>query len=486
SFELLATDAKFDRSILLGSKRVSAELADKLFEVPGGVFATMSLDNKPASIVFIGFSVVEVKSLFKSFKETYTAQSSAPTSGRAPAGEDVSTGKSNTGDLQKQSEDWQYTYALGRSFAKCGLGTIEGFNSVTIDPVVSAAKSVKYLVTNTKQWVLNSIDEVRRLKETLSNFDSFASKQWAGWKSKPPEEKSRFYCSFFGGGVGMKSLAMGTEKLVASVATKGTASQARTGTAQTETPIAKKIPLYQKGKAPESLYADARAVVEPNAHYFGKTWYEFPSGGSSAYPYLANRTNLQTLKAMTEKPLPDSAKFDALTDHGWRHSVDTLKNWESTAAKSIDDALASSDIVIDGKSFVMVNGSKFGNSRLAAATDFKPTLAIRNNGLTGQRVFADNGQYRSISSPAIEYQGNGRTGYSTKTPRIQGAEVRIVTESGMIEGRYVSSGGPGFPRGAELTQLSPFQQSDALVHMVQVGDQTILVPAKGAEIFARY
>ncbi len=487
SFELLATNANFDRSILLGSKRVSAELADKLFEVPGGVFATMSLESKPASIVFIGFSLVEVKSLFKTFKATYSAGSSTPKVDRAPAGEAVTTGSSNTGDSQKQNENWEYTYALGRSFAKCGLGTVEGFNAVTVDPLVSAAKSVKYLVTNTKQWVLNSIDEVRRLKETLSNFDSFASKQWADWKRKPPEEKSRFYCSFFGGGVGMKTLVTGTEKFVASAATKVTAPQPRTGTtAESAAPAAKEIPLYRKGKAPESLYSDARAIVEPYACYIGKTWYEFPAEGSSAYPYLANRTNLQTLKAMTEKPLPDSAKFDAITDRGWRHSVDALKNWESTAAKSIDDALASSDIVIDGKNFVLVNGSKFGNSRLATATDFKPTLEIRNNRLTGQRVFADNDQFRSVSSPAIEYQRNGMTGNSTKTPRIQGAPVRIVTESGTIEGRYVSSGGPGFPRGVEFTQLSTDQQKDALVHMVQVGDQTVLVPAKGAEIFARY
>lgn len=426
-----------------------------------------------------------MQGLVRQFKAAYAASPSIHTANRAPASEVASATGANRAIPQTQSDDWEYAYALGDSFAKCGLGAVDGFNAIVADPLIHAAKSIKNLATNTRAWISGSIEELRRLKETLVNFDAFARQQWSDWRKKPPAEKSRFYCSFLGGGFGMSAIAKGTGQLVTK-ASKVAEVRATTISGETGSQAAKEIKLYQSGKAPDTLSSNAQSIVQPNAPYIGRNWWEFPSEGSSAYPYLADRNSLRVLKEMSEKPLPDPAKFNALKDHDWKHAVQTLRDYPTNATQKIESALASPDIVIDGQKFVLVSGSKYANPRLASAADFRPVSEIRNNGLTGQRVFADDGKYRSISSPAIEYQGGGRTGYSTKVPKIQGARVRIVSEGRMIEGQYLSSGGQRIPRGAESTQISVYQQENVLVHFVQVGDQTLMIPAKGAEIFAKY
>ncbi|MBL7555647.1 MAG: hypothetical protein JNM24_07475 [Bdellovibrionaceae bacterium] len=480
AFDLMATDSKFRKVIVFGSQRVTEDLAGKVFDEKDGIFTTVVLDRHPMTLLFVGFSLEEVQTNLHRMREVYAA-AEQQRRGRMPAGETATSVSSKivTTDGTKKPLS-QYAYALGDSFKECGLGVVDGFNAITWDPIKKAGVSLWSLATDTRGWIERSKQEIRKLRDTVVNFDTFASKQWTDWRQKPPEEKSRIYCSFVGGAGGSALTMKVAGKLSANVASK-------TGTIAENTAQGAAAPaLYKSGKAPEGLAQAAKNIVEPSPMYPGRTWWEIPPGGAQNYPYITDRVSLNTLKAMSEKPIPDPTKFTKIQDYDWKFAAQSLRDYPD-GIQRINQAIATgSELTIGGRSYILIQGEKFNSVRLPVNADLKAAPAVRNNGLTGQRVLTDDGRFRSISSPAIEYQGNGMTGYSTRAPQIQGSDVKIITGDKVIEGTYLSSGGPGIPRGASYTQLSRSAQEGVEFHFIQVGDQTLMVPARTAEIFAYY
>jgi hypothetical protein len=495
-FDLLAANEALDKVIVFGSQRVDKKTANALYAEEDVIFAPVTIGDHPMTLLFIGFKTDEVQNLIGRFKQEYAAN--RKTGGRALAAADAAVGGSgaapSTEQLAKTAEEGlQFAYGLGISSRECIFGVIDGFNAVTWDPVRDAGKSVWTFATDTRRWITGSKEEVKSLFHNIRHFDEFASKTWADWGKKSAYEKSRFYCSFYGGGAGgaatarivgkLGTMAAGTGKAAAAAGKPAQATSAgASSTAQDAAEFTAKN-LYRNGKAPQDLARVAKDIVEPNSPYIGKTWWEFPPEGSYNYPYIADKKSLSALKSMTGNPIPDPK---TLKDWNWKGAAQSLKDYTGAAERVEKAVKGSTDIAIDGQPYALVKGERYNSLKLATASDYKPAPPTSNNMLTGQKIIKDGGRFRSVTSPAIEYQGNGMTGYSTKVPNIQGSPVKVIAGDKVIEGTYLSSGGPGVPRGASYLQLGPSWESQIKFHFIQSGNQTLVVPAEGAEVFADY
>lgn len=475
-FDLMAASAKLDKVILLGTHRISDDFSERIYKVSKVIYAPITMESHPVSLIFVGFSANEVQNIFLKYKKIYP--------GRKPASETkVSVPTTQTKSVSPNLA-WEYTYALGEVFEGCVFGIIDGFNAITVEPLKEFVLGSYSFVRDPNAFIEVSAEQAEAIKKNVVHFDKFARSYWDDWEEKTPQQKSHFYCSFYGGFGASKVLAKGVQQFTkASVLTAVVESEVSRSSPpaklelkqkEAETPRA---PPVLKAKPPQDLGDDALNLLHPDAPFRGRTWFLNAEGGSQSYPYLIDRESLVYLRDMLQKGAPNPTE---ITDPNLWKAAQALRDWGNGAQGKIAQALKGPDVAIDGKSYVLVNGSKTSLPRSSIATDFKSAPEIKSKGLSKQRYLANEPSFLSIRQTSR----GGEFANSNKS--IQGHEVKILYGKKIVEGTYLSSGGPGVPRGADFTQLNGAWQGEVKVHFLKVQKEVIMVPAKDAEIFTNF
>ena len=208
--EGVITDSTLKRWILVTpNRRVNPEFLGRIFAWRGRQLLHLKVGDQQLAILLNGYSEKDAMAMFEFLSSDRVATQLTSVGGRSPASEAVGGGSTGSldGDSSANSGSREHGYALEDSFAACAVGVKEGVEGALISPFTMAWGSVKSLAKNPSAWWERSVNEMTDVMETASDFGTFAKKKWADFKSKPPSEKSKLYCSFVGGPAALGAVA---------------------------------------------------------------------------------------------------------------------------------------------------------------------------------------------------------------------------------------------------------------------------------------
>lgn len=195
-YQIVATNSDFSKTLFLKTdSRIDSAWLNKPLRDPKGIYLWTPVQSRQAALFFYGFQDQEVLEILEQYGKAYGLKDLILD--RRPSSE-IASAQSHQAPLSfaKAAVD------LGESFLKCGLGYVEGFNSVFWDPFVMTGKSVAYAYHDRKQYWANTLREWETFKDSIRHFDRYVQEKYENYRALPPAEKSRLYCSFVGGGTG--------------------------------------------------------------------------------------------------------------------------------------------------------------------------------------------------------------------------------------------------------------------------------------------
>ncbi len=201
---LMAND-DFNRGILVSLRRLNPEFEGVPLKHPDGISVQMKMGQEHVALFFIGFAEADVTKIVAEFGRLYEPA-------RGPASEQV--GGSGSGATASEVREVSYARELFNSFKGCGAGLIKGFNAVTVDPFISAGKSLKGLseIGWARYWE-NSKREFDQTVSAVRNYEDTIARGVANYKGLSVEEKSSVNCSLVGGGGGTGLATKAAQKI---------------------------------------------------------------------------------------------------------------------------------------------------------------------------------------------------------------------------------------------------------------------------------
>lgn len=228
----LLTDDELDRTVLISLRRLNPEFEGKILSHPAGLSVQKTMGGEVVALFFIGFKADEVTRVLSKYEGAYASMASV--SSRSPASETVGSAPAASASAEEKS----YARELVGSFIGCGKGLIQGFNAVTVDPFISAGKSLKGLSEiGWNQYWENSKREFSQAVDAVRNYEKTIAKGVTGYRDMSVAEKSAFNCSLAGGG-GAGGIA---QKAAQKIATRAVAAEAVSSAAATEAAVAEAI-----------------------------------------------------------------------------------------------------------------------------------------------------------------------------------------------------------------------------------------------------
>lgn len=287
----LLTDDDFERSVLVSLRRLNPEYEGKILSHPAGYSVQKTMGSEVVALFFIGFKADEVSRILSKYDGVYAQNLKA--SSRAPASETVG----GSGDGAVASGDASYARQILGSFKGCAKGVVQGFNAVTVDPFISAGKSLKGLseIGWSRYWE-NSKRDFASAVDAVRNYERTIAKGVSSYRDLSPEEKSAFNCSIAGGG-GAGSLAA---KAAQKVATRGVAIEAAVTTEAVATESAGSQTIRQPRRSVDAEIAPARNAAPARE-------------AVPAAPYAVERPGVEGMVVREWDSVPPSKDFISLT-----------------------------------------------------------------------------------------------------------------------------------------------------------------------------
>ena len=200
----------FDRGIVVSLRRLNPEFEGVALKHPDGVSVQLKVGHEHVAFFFIGFAEADVTRIVAEFGRLYEPQ-------RGPASEQVGGG--GGGAVSSDVREVSYARELFDSFKGCGVGLVKGFNAVTVDPFISAGKSLKGL--SEIGWVRYWENSKRDFDATVSavrNYEQTIARGVSNYKGLSIEEKSSVNCSLVGGGGGTGLATKAAQKIASRTA----------------------------------------------------------------------------------------------------------------------------------------------------------------------------------------------------------------------------------------------------------------------------
>lgn len=372
----LLTDDDFGRSILVSLRRLNPEYEGKILSHPGGFSVQKTMGSEVVALFFVGFKADEVTRVLQKYEGSYAQ--TAKSASRVPASETVGGG----GESTASAEETSYARELLGSFKGCAKGLIQGFNAVTVDPFISAGKSLKGLSEiGWNQYWENSKKDFSSAVDAVRNYEKTIAKGVSNYRGLSVEEKSAFNCSIAGGG-GAGGVAT---KAAQKIATRAVAIESVAVEAAA-------------GDAVETVAVQA-ARRSANQRFVDRSRLNLEASEATAHL----KPDVKT-QAMPETP-PNSTKIDGLVVREW------------------DPVPPSKDVIpVTPEEFLKIHGEFDPSKVKKTAQPLRPKSSLTvNDGKWYRSIFdIGSGNVTSVNYRIVEKKASGKVVIEFQNPMQRG------------------------------------------------------------------